>query len=65
MALLFRHDVALCGQADGGEGGKAHSLSWWKKFVETLIDHIEEWSPIKFSVNQLLAPSGALVVIMG
>ena len=31
MALLPRHVVALCGHAGGGEGGKVHSLSWWKK----------------------------------
>ena len=49
MALLSRHVVALCGQAGRGEGGKVHSLSWWKKFVETLIDNLEEWS---FGVRQ-------------
>ena len=48
MALLPRHVVALCGQAGRGEGGKVHSLFWWKKCVETLIVHLEEWSPIKF-----------------
>ena len=36
MALLPRHVVALCGQAGRGEGGKVHSLFWWKKCVETL-----------------------------
>ena len=36
MALLPRHVVALCGQASRGEGGKVHSLFWWKKCVETL-----------------------------
>ena len=50
MALLSGHVVALCGQAGGGEGGKVHSLFWWKKCVETLIDHLEEWSPIKSTI---------------
>ena len=50
MALLPRHVVALCGQAGRGEGGKVHSLFWWKKCVETLIDHLEEWSPIKSTI---------------
>ena len=50
MALLSRHVVALRGQASRGEGGKVHSLFWWKSVLKHKIDHLEEWSPIKSTI---------------